>query len=41
MHQEAFLKKLNIAGYLKPENLWSDIYRLGIKNPELAFQQIV
>lgn len=41
MHQEAFLKQLNIAGYLKPENLWSDIYRLGIKNPELAFQQIV
>lgn len=38
--QEALLKLLHLAGYLKPEKIWQDIYRLGIKDPEKVFKEI-
>ncbi len=39
-HQEALLKQLQIAGYLKPEYIWNAIKGLKIENPEQNFKAI-
>lgn len=39
--QEALLRVFYLAGYLKPENIWADINRIGgIANPEKLFASI-
>ena len=38
--QESLLKQLQMAGYFKPQKVWQDINRLGIKNPHEAFKEI-
>ena len=37
---EALLKNFHIAGYFKPQNVWSDLNRIGqIKNIETTFYE--
>ena len=39
---EALLKNFHIAGYFKPQNVWSDLNRIGqIKNIETTFYEIL
>ncbi|MDX1916943.1 MAG: hypothetical protein SFT68_03070 [Rickettsiaceae bacterium] len=39
-HQDALLRQLQIAGYLKPENIWRDINQIGIQKPEILFKDL-
>ncbi|MDX1916944.1 MAG: hypothetical protein SFT68_03075 [Rickettsiaceae bacterium] len=39
-YQDAILKHLQIAGYLRPQNIWRDINKIGIEKPEILFKEL-